>query len=420
MNSPSIIAFPASNRAALFKVLFALGCLAILLWTVGSEAMFGLDLSEYQIIALPLVWILLWRLRVAGVLIPRVVLLISVIGAILSLGYSRLHVPDEQWAIVVSHFQADEFEIKTRQFRERLEHEIGRAAPHFGVRVERSSLSISSHREALRFLNSAEHLPAVIWGTSRWVNVSMHPERTASLNREALEPWISIVGLEIVPSVPIIGMSKEPESDTARFLVTALGGLFSGSLKAHEHSDSVRSWTESTLLGAATQQSPWTTFAHRAFPWFVIGNRHFAQALKGGTYQAGEMACAIEAYTNVRRSLRAGDNPELLAAALNNRAVAHAIVQLVERRPELKRLIRRELRTAAHAAREKNLFKVEFLAPKIAKLNLEMLERKSRTRLGRSAQKRRETGVSGRPKVAGQGEGKRRRANRVRPPSSTL
>jgi hypothetical protein len=99
------------------------------------------------------------------------------------------------------------------------------------------------------------------------------------------------------------------------------------------------------------------------------------------------MRCAIAAYTNARKSLRSGDNPELLAAALNNRAFAHAVMAMVERKPELRLLVRRELRAAAHASREKNLFKVEFRAPKIAKLNLEMLVRKNRARHMRGAGK---------------------------------
>ena len=75
----------------------------------------------------------------------------------------------------------------------------------------------------------------------------------------------------------------------------------------------------------------WTTYAHRAYPWFINGNRHLLDALDGDFNEPAELDCALIAYKRALSFLvNPSDNPELFGAIMNNTGIAFALQGYLE------------------------------------------------------------------------------------------
>ncbi len=366
-----IFSIPARARTALVWAAVALAVAALRLALSGPEGFSGIHLSEIQLLAFPLVVFLFWKLRILGKRIPRAVIIPGMIAGVLAIGYSYLYLRDAPLSFVVSYLKGDNFEAGSRQFRQLIATQLRRVTPPRAFAVQRSHETFTSHAEAQKFLARSEHLPVLVWGSLRWITVSFHPERTALPIPKSAAAWISSLKLRLVESAPVVGLTLEPQQATAEFIARLVGATLT--YKYGPGTRKSRQWAFDELSYVAHQESHWNSFAHRAYPWWLLGNLHLFEALRDGGVEMGELRCAIEAYTRARKFLRAGDNPELLAAALNNRAIAQSIQSVVSRSKGLRRMVKRGFKAAAFTIKERNLYGVTYRAGKIARANLRMV-----------------------------------------------
>jgi hypothetical protein len=378
------------------------GCAGLLLIQAAIGASY-FSLPHIQLVVFPLVLFLLWKLRILGRRVPKAPLMGAMFLAILASGYSYLYVRDEPLSFVVAKLEGDDFEARSRQFRLLHRAQLRRIGGTRAIEAQRTHESFRSHAEALRFLNRSAYLPAVVWGNERWVTLTLHPERTRYPVSGELKTWLSALGLQFVESVPVVGLSIDPEDATAEFLSRVLAallplshssiGALSQRFRGTGFSESGR--IENELMYAANQQAPWNSFAHRAYPWWLLGNLQLTKALHDGRVEKGELECAIRSYTQARRFIGRGDNPELLAAALNNRAVAQAILGQFGRPRSSRALVKHTLRVAVASLKEPNLYGVPFRAAKIARANLKAIRAGALNRTRRKGERMRGVGRRG-------------------------
>lgn len=328
----------------------------------------SLDPSQVQQLAFPLLLLGMAALPIFGRRAPASVPLVALVCGALAIRIAYLDATDAPQTVAVALLGQDAYESKSTLLREAIRRDVHIRGLDRSVVARRSSERITSANGADQYLAVLHSIPFVVWGTGKWINLSFHPSRSVLVRSSDLEPWLKYTRLKFVESVPVIGMTLEPRADTARFIVT-LAQIFGAARSIPE--DRVLEAVETNLKDSALHIAQWTTFAHRAYPWWQLGNLYMHQALSHGRFDAALLHCAIDAYTQARRMAGAkGDNPELLAAALNNRAVAHALLLLVEDRAALMPLIKRELQTAADSAHDRNLFSIRYRAAAIARANL--------------------------------------------------
>lgn len=407
-----VLIFSVSSRyrRALSVSLIALfGCAVLLLSQSATQTSY-LSLPHAQILAFPFVLFFLWKLRILGRRVPKAALIAAMFGALLASGYSYLYVRDEPLSFVVARLEGDDFEARSRQFRLLHQEQLTKIHGPRVIKAQRTHESFRSHTEALRFLNRSAHLPAVVWGTDRWITLTLHPERTRVPVSGELRSWTSALGLQLVESVPVVGLSMNPEQATAEFISRVLAALLPLTRPGLGVVGQRR--VEDELMFTANQQAPWNSFAHRAYPWWLLGNLQLAHALRDGRVERGELECAIRSYTQARRFIGRGDNPELLAAALNNRAVAQAILGQFAKPRTSRKLVKNTLRAAVGTLKERNLYGVSFRAAKIARANLKAVRGGALSRIRGKGKRIRDRGQRGDVQRK-QGGASRKRAQRA-------
>ncbi len=347
----------------------------------------GLTLSDLQYLAVPFTIFAAWRFRLMGKSIPRFVLSLAIVGGVLSaiLAYSGVGINKK--TVLVARLVGDEFEAASRVFREQIKEA---ARGERDIQLRRYHAPLAGYQEAQKLLADSGAL-AVIWGTKHWLSVSFAAGKDFFLGNNEIVSWEKMIGLKPVSSVSVIGMSRIPEPDTVRFLASFLVGssIVINSGASSSEVDYGRMETE--LLSAATIRAHWTSYAHRAFPFWVLGNFYLQRGLQDGRYERAYLLCAIRAYTRARELLRYHENPELLAAILNNRAFVHFLIGWMEHRSDLKETALVELKVAAQLERIKNPFGYRYRAVDLAKRNLLRLKHRLETRNAVSFQKKRRT-----------------------------
>jgi hypothetical protein len=193
----------------------------------------------------------------------------------------------------------DTLEIDSSLLRRQLEAEF------IGLAIKPPSIFPAS-------IASAADIPAhlrapVLWGERRWLNVSLPDSQVLK------RPQLADSAYVLLEDVSLIGLSWEPADATIRFLANLIAGreaLRNGKLEAAEH----------FFLAAAAVEAFWTSNAHRAYPLFLLGNL-YAHRAHSENAETGYTECATKAYATATAFLGTNDNPELLAAILQNKAV---------------------------------------------------------------------------------------------------
>ena len=375
---------PISTRLSTLTAALTVGLVAIaaIIRIPALGAATEADLTLLQAIALPLFVAVLFKWEIFGVRIPRGLLIASATCAVLALVYSY-SAPAEGGNFLVARLVGDEFEADTRVFRDKLNHALREEQGRHGPRGVRFHASIKDHSSAASYFAQDAGPLAVVWGSKRWINVTFNPSMSMSFDAEVMEAWKSLTGLSLVTKVPAIGLSFNPDGDTTLFLARLLAGVSDAGFSGGEGSDLVSDPSRldrvlSDLQAAGAMRAGWTLFAHRAFPYWVMGNLHLARALANGGYEQGELRCAIDFYSRARLLLRYGDNPELLAAILNNRGFAHFVLGSKEGQPALRKLALKEFLVAARLGRIRNPYGFKYAATGVARKNFEVVRHRQK------------------------------------------
>lgn len=356
----------------------------------------GITLPVVQLVSLPLIALLLARISIGGQKIPRLVLLIGFSAAALTAGsgYSTRLVDSE--SVLVARFTDDTLGTKSRIFRESLKRlmrgiSTGRAQRYYN--------SFRSHEEVVKKFSGKENIHAVIWGNERWLNVSFPNASAFEVEKLLAEQVKSLTGFQLVSSVPIFGVARRPESETLRFLSDFFVGFLPTTVRGEVDGDRP-ALDEVVLTDSLLRSAPWSSYAHRAMPAWLLGNRYLEEAIGSSNYQPQSMKCAQEIYRRGFSFLRPGDNPELQGALLNNLGVALIVQAHFEGfGPDQRKQIKRFWQMAESTGGQRSLMGGGSNSWKIARANLRLLNKRGKPEAGSES-----AGVTVKPKKKGKGK----------------
>ena len=313
----------------------------------------SVDISYIQLLVFPLLLFVFYRFSFLKLRVPRLVLLAALLCAVFATAFSFTYLPARGGVFLVARLAGDSHEINSRLFRAKIHADASMLAnSHRPAAVRRYFREISSLREAAEALKGRKDRRALVWGNRRWLNVSLkrrEPKSLDELEIPAAHEWLR--ALRLVLTVPVIGLSYNPPNETGGFLALLFSGLAGGS-----RGTVLSPSQELHLRDAGEMVAAWTSFAHKAYPYLLLGNHYLAQAFSREAYQAGEMHCALRAYLRGLSFLRPGNNPDLEAALHNNLGVALAARYVMEEPGPLKKYPIKHFALAKKAGHALNRF----------------------------------------------------------------
>lgn len=306
-----------------------------------------LDVSRAQAIAFPIFALFLYF--VARIVAPVKGIVLAAVTAlgVFGIAYAYNYHLFAGSSFVVATLGDDSFASETRIFKKVIEAESKRTG---GVSVTPFYTGLHTAAGAQEILQDDDRTKGVVWGTRRWLNVTLSESVQSRRLQDFSAVWVGEYGgLKIVEKVPWIGLSYKPIRQTAEFL----SAVFHGSTEM--------------LQFAAQMQAPWTSYAHRGLAYLYLGNQQLKTALGGQRYNFAAMDCAIASYQAGWALVQTGDNPELKAALLNNLAVGTYLQGVYEDQKQLRKKGRKDLALAIRQPKVgKGSKQKKFDSPKVA------------------------------------------------------
>ena len=314
---------PRSILAVL--VISALG--GVVIAALGGAAVVR---SNVQLLVLFILIIPLSRILYGDIRIPRVLLLGALLatltGALLRDAASTV----SNDTFVIAQLKQDKLQVESKILRDGMRRSVS-SLPL--LRVGTIDRAISTRLDAEMVLLNDNHINGVVWGTQRWVNVSLRVAPEISLN--ALNPASyardfltrnRVANLRVIIAIPLVGMSNATSLATSDFIgrLADVWGTFPKALLAAQEQPDVDLDLdlEQKLRAMARLKAAWTSPAHRAVPMWMTGTYHLMRAVSGVELSSGELKCALRSFEAARAQLRPTDNPDLTIAIENNLAIA--------------------------------------------------------------------------------------------------
>lgn len=354
------------------------------------------NLSIIQFIVFPVLLALLAVVSVRSLRVPRSFLAFALAGAACACCFAYIFPANPARAVVVAALEGDDFQSNSRVFREKVNsylHDRG------AVRAVGFHRALENYSEAKNVL-VRDKLGMVVWGNSRWLNLSF--PYTPALSIAEFGDGLAFTRLskfQIVTSVPNVGLSFEPRNETADFIAGMAAALIPAVSATTPLDPSDSGARELTLMDAGNIFGRWTAGAHRALPWWVLGNLYTYRILRSEHLELGELRCAIAAYYRARSFLHPNDkiNADLWSAVHNNLAVLLALQSEAENQPKLRKRARLFFRAASKIRHMPNLFDLEVRPGKVAKRNLHLLKgyvhKKAHAKKGKKSGKKHSNGT---------------------------
>lgn len=344
----STSSFPRTTLLVAF-IVSALGYPVLFLSGALEAGGLMADRARLQLLALPLVIALFSQIKVCGQRMPRLGLGLVAVAGLGGAVFTYTHVDLAEGAFVIARLTEDELGSESKITRDRVRQVVGREA---AALVGTHHAALQSVSEARALLDSDGHLGGVMWGTPRWVTLSLAREPEITLDRLVPEKpdrgreWQKLRAMKVVTAVPRVGMSGSSDPATVEFVgkLVPMWRIFYSALLAPEEYPSF----EQSVRNVSAIKARWTSFSHRALPMWMTGSYHLVRALGEDVPEYGEIQCALAAFKAARAQLRPGDNVELEAAVFNNHGVAVFADSLVSGHPKRRRklaatLLRRAL-----------------------------------------------------------------------------
>ena len=339
---------------------------AVLLFHVFfSNTLLESNRTWMQILAYPFVILALNEILGSYFKLPASIYLFAGLLALLGVFYSYTY-PLQAGAggFVIARLEGDALQNETRIFRERINSTLGRTSHFRGLNIAEN---FSNGEQAKEFLVNNKNIRILISGNKRWISLFFPERAPRTLKESGLSlPIENIADMKIDYSVKSIGVSYEPSQPTVAFLAN----LAEGTLR---NGDSDNNLIELALLQAGSIEAFWTSFAHRAYPWWMLGNYYLETSLRDSGYSKTLLRCAGYAYGRAGGFLRKGDNPDLRASILNNLALVHTLKGYhLGKKRELHTAVK-FFQQAVAANREKSRMPVSFSPALTALENLSQL-----------------------------------------------
>jgi hypothetical protein len=310
-------------------------CLLVLFHSGVLEELFGFSKGVAQYALLVPVLITLGLYSFHSFRFPKWALLLTLVcSGLMGIAFLKLNSkPSLQTKVLVSPFSKDANQVQSIKFQDLLAKDFKR---------KNSSTSIINLPNPVTDLKSAQKLfseyktdISLIGGSSRWLSLYFSKNSSDLLKSEAnsnlnIANWISAVGLSD---------STDPASrEFVAIIITA------------QHALSNNDFLEAELLlsEAASVVGTWTTPAHRAYPLWLLGTLYLHK-FQANPQDKAHLTCALDYLSRARRFIHNKATPELLAAILNNRAIAHFNAYLYFGKKDYKKKAFRDLGVAVKA-----------------------------------------------------------------------
>ena len=314
---------PRSILAVL--VISALG--GVVIAALGGAAVVR---SNVQLLLLFILIIPLSRILYGDIRIPRVLLLGALLatltGALLRGAASTI----SNDTFVIAQLKQDKLQVESKILRDGMRRSVS-SLPL--LRVGTIDRAISTRLDAEMVLLNDNHINGVVWGTQRWVIVSLRVAPEFSLNALCPASYARdfltrnrVANLRVIIAIPLVGMSNATSPATSDFIgrLADVWGTFPKALLAAQEQPDVDLDLdlEQKLRAMARLKAAWTSPAHRAVPMWMTGTYHLMRAVSGLELSRGELKCALRSFEAARAQLRPTDNPDLTIAIENNLAIA--------------------------------------------------------------------------------------------------
>jgi len=318
-----------------------------------------LNVSFAQLAVFPLMALFFAQLRLYGVRIPRGLLFAAAAGALIAFCVPYLY-PARRRVVLASTLADDDYESESRIFWQELDRWL---RLQDGVGSARFYGSFSKHKRAAAVFKTYPGAIGIVWGNTRWINLSLPAMRSISLYEAGLgSSPEGPFALELVTAVQVVGTSYAPRGDSARVIAALMTGL--------QYAADGRDEAAKGLLRYAGERAAfWITNAHRGLAWLLLGNLYLREGFADGRYQPAALSCAETAYIAAISNLMPWDNPELSAAINNNLGVLYYLQGRFQHKPALLKRARASWRYAASLRELKNPFHLRYRAPKVAQRN---------------------------------------------------
>ncbi|RMG40734.1 MAG: hypothetical protein D6719_10125 [Candidatus Dadabacteria bacterium] len=272
-------------------------------------------------------------------------------------------------SFVVSRLSDDDLESSSRILRNRIR-ELTKVYGKVGI--SRYYDAIVSVKEANEFFKNNPETPAVVWGSKRWINITVRGVRSLRFDEFKLAGIKGKLPFFWINTVPAVGLSFKPELGTARYLAALFAALATPIEGSSLKELALR---EQNLKAAASLRETWTSFEHRGYALWLLGNQYVVEAFSQNPPEISGLDCGINSYIKAGKYLRVQDNPEFYAAIKNNLAISYYLKSVLTSQKGLLKLARENFLLAARAGWVTNPYKFKFVAPQIAAGNLKKLMR---------------------------------------------
>lgn len=281
-----------------------------------------------QVILLPLILALAIRVRLFGVRIPRILIALSAVGAVLGVICTYYRLSFSPGAFVVYNTAEGELGQATKIYRDRLRRSLGGGD---GIRlVSGAHKPIEDLISARMVLAKNRELAGVIWGNDRVMRVALreYPPISfasmadASVARGVLSRY-RVSDLFISLSIDGFGVSHGHHGATVYFLSrimkawSALPKLFRSAANSGE--------VEVSLEALGRMGAKWRSRGHLAVPLWLAGTLHLLRAIEGPVLQRGELRCAKSRLRGALKVLAPRENTALQLAIRNNLALTFLV-----------------------------------------------------------------------------------------------
>lgn len=332
------------------------------------------SLSIIQFALFPLFLVAAGVLRFRGLRLPRALVFLAFLGASVAFASTYTFVGKGHTNVIATALSEDPYLAESRIFRDKINSYLRFRSPE---RVGEYYGTPGSHAESVELMRKS-HASAVVWGNAYWIHVSFQETSPVAVREFGAASSVGgLSELRMATSVPSIGLSYQPRNEAANFIAGIIAGMADRKSPILPVSVTELGEKELALIDAGNLVAFWTTPAHRALPWWFLGNLYTFEVLRRGEFDAGEISCAIRAYDQARSFLRTGDtfNAELHAAVFNNLGVLTAIQARRTEDPELMKRASAYLGLAAKGLKVPDIFALDTRAAGLARKNLRILQR---------------------------------------------
>lgn len=343
MSQQAVVHAKGSRMRGVFGwVVLICGCLALLC---------GLPKPTAQLVLAPVLLVIAARLRLFSLRIPLAVLIAAGTGIAAGAAFRYSNVALSKGAFLVSTLSSDkDLQQESKIYRDKIRRVLG---PGGELLVGLYNGKVVDAEQARAVLDRSPQLGGVIWGTKRWMNVSLQPYPALGFSafgeKSAAQDYLlrySLPDLLIVRSVPSVGLSQADQRASVAFL--------SGAIRLWREVPQVlvpdrdRPEFDSVAVGLGRMRARWTSRAHLGFPLWLAGTRHLVRAIEGVELDVGELRCAVRRLKQAAKMCRGQGSPHLETAVRSNYAVALLVYADTSfKRERFKKIAFRQMAAAA-------------------------------------------------------------------------